>query len=126
MALLKARFKFKGDMSADLKEVLKRNGFSHYAGHPDWLMYVKIDEAMKPNVNKIPPVVLNEPDWRGLSDEKQAELNRCCNRIVDKYPGDLSMNRDKIRVRVTNLAKTREPRERDWMLDWVRRVVDEE
>lgn len=122
MALMLARFKFKGDMSSDLKEVLKRRGFTHFSGHPDWLMYVKINADARPK----PKAEVESSDWRGLSDTKQAELGRRCNRIVDKYPGDLADHRATIKTRVTNLAKTLEPREREWMLDWIKRVIENE
>lgn len=122
MALMLARFKFKGDMSTNLKEVLKRRGFTHYSGHPDWLIYVKINVDARPK----PKVEETSFDWRDLSDVRQSELNRRCNKIVDKYPGDLAEHRATIKTRVTNLAETLEPREREWMLDWVRRVIDEE
>lgn len=116
MAVCRAKLKFKGDLNADLKQVLKRNGFVYFESHPDWVRYIKFiaDNPIKP------------ADFRSLNEAKQAELNRRCNRVIDQFKGDLEKNRFSIRLRISNIAKTLDPTERAWMEDWIKRVIDEE
>lgn len=118
MAISRAKLKFKSDISADMKMRLKALGFLYYSGGPDWLIYTKY-------MGHTSGIVHPQPDFRGLPEAKQAELAGRCNKIADCFK-EPETHKDVIRMRITNMARTLEPREREWVMDWIKRVIDED
>lgn len=123
MAVCRVKLKFKGDMNADLKEVLKSHGFVYYSGHPDWLIYIKTEMTDRlPKKRAARQAANAEP----LSEAKEAELNRRCDHVVSLFKGDLTKHKLSIKTRLGNIAKTLVPAERAYVEGWIKRVVDED
>lgn len=70
----------------------------------------------------VPPMA---SDFSDLPEGIQTELLRKVNKIVNAYQ-DPESNKERIKLRCLNLARTLLPKQRDFVKDWVRRVIDED
>jgi hypothetical protein len=91
-------------------------GFKYHSRKPtEWVMYKKVQGPQT--------VVGNGPD--DLSEGIVVELTRRLNKILEAFE-DLDFHQHIIKIRCTNYARTLPPKERDWCLAWIKRVVEDD
>jgi hypothetical protein len=111
---LKRRIKFKADIPLRLEYALvNRFGFQYFARKKnEWVIY---ERTINPG----------HVDFSDLADDIVTDLTRRVNRIVSSFENP-EEHLPQIKTRCTNLARTLTPKQRAWVLDWIRRVIDEE
>ncbi len=103
------KLRFSHAIPLRLENELVKRGFSIYSRkRGSWVVYEKRQKV----ASELSEIVIND-------------LVHKLNRIANAFK-DVESNKEIIKVRCTNLARTMQPLERAWCLDWIRRVIDEE
>lgn len=110
---IKARLKFKYNVPIGLELALtQKYGFTfHSRKAHEWVMFVKYGEDLGSG---------KDINYHDLPNEVQNDLTRRCNRIYGTFVEPEKHNKV-IAQRCRNMARTLEPKQREWVLAWVRR-----
>lgn len=150
MAECRLRLKFKESISNKQMDLLHKHGFTYFSrqskpvdGGLGWIMYVKnfpvpgtpvvwapktAEDGPPTSYDPVTPSYngdLKGDDFRGLPEATRADLNRRVNRIVSQFK-EPEKYIENVKTRLRNMANTLEPRSRDWVLDWIKRVLEED
>lgn len=110
------RLKFKDTIPMTLEWKLMKLGYQFFARkRNDYVIYERA--PIKKDGQSI--------DFSDLSELVVADLTRRVNRIAGSFenPDD---HKELIKARCTNMANTLPSKEREWILDWIKRVIDED
>lgn len=110
----KRQLKFKSDIPLRLEYALvNRFGFNFVSRKKnEWVIY---EREVKPGY----------VDFSDLKEDVITDLTRRVNRIVMSFEQP-EEHLVQIKARCTNLARTLTPKQRAWVMDWIKRVIDEE
>lgn len=116
--MAKIRVKMHADLPFHLEQkMVAQNKFTIYARkHREFVIFEK----------NIAPVFKQATEAHVLSDESQTTLIKACNKILEWYdkPDMAAIDYSKpIRIRIENLARSKTPLEREFLLDWMDRNV---
>lgn len=108
------KLKLKGDLPFSHEMLLmNKYGYKLFARkNSEWVIYER------PNH----PIAIS---FAGLADDVVTDLTRRCNRIASSFQ-EPELHKAQIRMRLNNMARTLPTKQRAWVMDWIRRVIDEE